>query len=152
MLTKNMQMNHKILLADTEILREKAFAIREEVFIIEQKVDRAEEFDEFEDISRHIVALDDNENPIGAARWRETDKGIKLERFVVKKEVRGHGLGSELVRFTLEDIAKQKGTGHYLYLHAQLDAVPLYKKFDFQTKGDKFIECDIWHYFMFKEN
>lgn len=147
-----MQKNHRILIADTKELRQKAFDIREEVFIIEQKVKHEEEFDEFEDTSRHIVVLDQEDRPIGAARWRETQKGIKLERFVVKKDLRDQGIGSDLVRFTLQDIKEQKGTGNYLYLHAQIEAVPLYRKFDFETKGDKFIECDIWHYYMFKEN
>jgi predicted GNAT family N-acyltransferase len=137
---------------DNQALLDKAFQIREEVFIVEQNVKKEEEFDEFEDESNHFVVLDNEENPIGAARWRETEKGIKLERFVVKKSERGKGVGNALVKFVLDDIEKIKGTGNYLYLHAQENVVPLYQKFDFQVKGDKFDECNIWHYYMFKEN
>lgn len=138
----------KVLKADTELLRQKAFEIRREVFVHEQKVSLEDEFDEFEPFSEHFVALDDDGNPIGAARWRTTEKGIKLERFAVKESWRGKGLGSALVREVLEDIRAQKGSGFYLYLHAQLTAVPLYAKFGFQKKGDQFLECDIWHYLM----
>jgi predicted GNAT family N-acyltransferase len=147
-----MEKNYQIIKVDSEDLLQKAFDIRREVFIVEQKVEEDEEFDEFEKNSHHFVALDNEGSPVGASRWRETSKGVKLERFVVKKELRGQGLGSDLVRATLDDIIDQKGHGVYLYLHAQLDAVPLYQKFDFQKKGEKFDECNIWHYYMFRES
>lgn len=142
----------KVLKADTKELQDKAFAIRREVFVVEQEVSTEEEFDEFETISTHFVALDDDDQPIGAARWRETDKGIKLERFAVKKSWRGKGVGTKLVEVVISDIQQQKGTGHYLYLHAQLPAVPLYEKYGFQKKGDQFSECDILHYLMHRKS
>jgi predicted GNAT family N-acyltransferase len=139
-----------VVLADTDELKKKLFAVRQEVFVVEQEVDPKEEFDEFEDISRHLVALDSTSNAIGSARWRQTDKGFKLERFAVKKEWRRRGVASALVQAVLDDITTQKGTGHYLYMHAQLDAIPLYEKFGFQKRGDIFSECDILHYKMEK--
>ncbi len=138
----------KIVKADTHELKEKAFAIRKEVFVIEQKVDTRDEFDEFEEISKHFVALNDQDEPIGAARWRQTEKGVKLERFAVKANMRSNKVGSALVQTVLEDIQKQLGAGVHLYLHAQLPAVGLYEKFGFEKKGDQFSECDILHYYM----
>ena len=88
---------------------------------------------------------------MGSARWRYTDKGIKLERFTVKSAMRGKGLGSKIVAAVLDDIRKTVKQGNYLYLHAQLDAVPLYAKFGFQKEGDQFDECGIMHYLMWKE-
>lgn len=143
-------MNQRInvVKVDSVPLKEKAFAIREEVFVYEQQVAREEEFDEFEEESHHFVALDDAGKPIGAARWRLTHQGIKLERFVVKKNYRGQGLGSVLVQKVLKDIAEHHPKGSYLYLHAQLDAVPLYAKHAFHKVGERFSECDIEHYKM----
>ena len=141
----------EVLLADSQELKDKAFAIRQEVFVQEQHVSREEEFDEFEEISRHFVALDSLSHPVGAARWRQTDHGIKLERFAVKKTHRGNQIGSLLVRKVLDDIESQLGKGHFLYLHAQVTAVPLYKKFGFTEEGDQFEECDILHYKMTKQ-
>lgn len=138
----------KIIKADTQELQEKAFLIRQEVFVDEQKVSRADEFDQYETICTHFVALDDAGQPIGAARWRTTEKGIKLERFAVKQSWRGKGVGSALVQTVLDDIRTHKGRGAHLYLHAQLTAVPLYSKFGFEREGDQFLECDIWHYHM----
>ena len=115
-------------------------------------MDAAEEFDEFEDSSVHFVALDNAGEPIGSARWRVTEKGCKLERFAVKKTWRRKGVASALVQAVLDDIKETKGIANYLYMHAQLDAMPLYEKFGFQKKGEMFTECNIQHYTMFKVN
>jgi predicted GNAT family N-acyltransferase len=141
----------RVIPATSEALKKKAFAIREEVFVVEQAVAHDEEFDEFENESYHFVALDENDNPIGSARWRYTDKGIKLERFTAKKEWRGKGLGTAIVQAVMDHLSQNAEKGAYLYLHAQLPAVPLYLKFDFQTKGDQFDECGIMHYLMWRE-
>lgn len=137
-----------VVLADSLELKERLFDIRREVFVVEQKVAPEEEFDEFEDTSRHFVALDNEGTAIGSARWRVTSKGCKMERFAVRKDWRRKGVASALVRAVLDDIYAQRGSGQYLYMHAQLDAVPLYEKFGFQKQGDIFSECDILHYLM----
>ncbi|MEM6641533.1 MAG: GNAT family N-acetyltransferase [Bacteroidota bacterium] len=134
----------------TKADQKKAFAIREEVFVGEQGVSAADEFDEFEEEAHHFVALDHEGNPIGSARWRMVPKGIKLERFTVKKTLRSQGLGSQLVETVLSDIAMEAKKNTYLYLHSQLAAVPLYEKFGFQKEGDQFDECGIMHYLMWK--
>ncbi len=144
-------MEIKVIKAKTREDQLKAFAIREEVFVIEQKVPAEEEFDEFEKISHHFVALNSENEPIGSARWRFTDKGVKMERFTVKKSMRGKGLGSQIVEGVLNDIDQHAKKGTYLYMHSQLDAVPLYAKFGFQKKGEQFDECGIMHYLMWKE-
>lgn len=143
-------MEYRVIPANSKELREKAFAIREEVFVVEQEVASDEEFDEFEDESHHFVALGSQDQPIGSARWRKTEKGIKLERFTVKKELRGKGLGSAIVKAVLDDLKEKEASGTYLYMHAQLDAVPLYAKFNFQKKGEQFDECGIMHYLMWR--
>ncbi len=143
-------MTHRVIKADTRELQRKAFQIRREVFIVEQQVVEEEEFDEFEGESHHFVALDEFNQPIGASRWRKTDKGIKLERFAVKENLRGMGLGSALVEKTLADIHQHASIGTLLYMHAQLDAVPLYEKYGFLKEGDQFEECGIMHYLMHK--
>lgn len=125
-----------------------AFAIREEVFVIEQEVDPSEEYDEFEDTSLHFLATVGGK-PAGTARWRFTDKGVKLERFAVLKPMRGIGVGYVLVKAVVEDIAAHpESKGKKLYMHAQLDAMPLYAKFGFQKVGEMFEECNIQHYKM----
>ena len=125
-----------------------ALRIREAVFVQEQHVPAEEEYDEFEDTSRHFLAMV-GPDPAGTARWRLTQKGVKLERFAVLSQYRGTGVGSALVKTILDDIHVTEGTqGRLLYMHAQLTAMPLYAKFGFQPVGEMFEECDIQHYEM----
>lgn len=144
-------MTYRVTKATSEELKKKAFQIREEVFVVEQEVPADEEFDEFEDTSHHFVALDENDEPVGSARWRHTDKGIKLERFTAKQTMRGLGLGTAIVQAVMHDIKQEAEPGTYLYMHAQLPAVPLYLKFGFEKKGDQFDECGIMHYLMWRK-
>lgn len=127
---------------------ESIFRIREEVFVVEQRVKPEEEYDEFEEISVHFRASVDG-IAAGTARWRFTDTGIKLERFAVLKSFRGKGVGQALVAAVLEDINRNSATrGRMRYLHAQVSAVKLYEKFGFIKIGEPFMECDISHYKM----
>ncbi len=121
-----------------------AFAIRKKVFVIEQKVDPDLEYDEFEDNAQHyLVYLD--KNPVATARRRETEKGIKLERFAVLKDFRNKGIGTELLKFVLKDVIP---LSKYIYIHSQINALNFYLRNGFKIKGSKFIEADIEHYFM----
>lgn len=108
----------------------------------------SEEYDEHENIARHFLAffLD---KPCGTARWRFTEKGVKLERFAVLKEFRGKGVGHGLVQEVLKDVKDHPSySGQKIYLHAQTSAVPLYSKSGFKPVGGKFFECEIEHYKM----
>lgn len=122
---------------------EKVFAIRREVFVVEQNCPPELEW-EFEDESTHFLATVDD-MPAGAARWRKTDKGYKLERFAVLQHFRGLGVGQELVKYVLEDMPAD---ATYVYLHAQIQAVGLYLKFGFEKIGPEFEEAGIRHYKM----
>ena len=125
-----------------------AFDIRELVFVVEQEVDAAEEYDEFEDSSVHFLAKVEG-TPVGTARWRFTKNGVKMERFAVLKVARGKGVGQALVAAVLGDIDQHPDTkGKKKYLHAQINAMHLYAKFGFQVVGDQFEECAILHYKM----
>lgn len=125
------------------------FSIREKVFVEEQKVAREEEYDEFEDISTHFIALDENDTPCGTARWRFTENGMKLERFAVLESHRGKGVGQALVKTVIEDIrSNPQSEGKKMYMHAQLPAVSLYSRFGFEKVGEQFEECNIMHYQM----
>ncbi|MBC7912855.1 MAG: GNAT family N-acetyltransferase [Pyrinomonadaceae bacterium] len=122
---------------------DKVFQIRKKVFVEEQNCPPELEW-EHEDESVHFLALLDSE-PAGAARWRKTDKGFKLERFAVLREFRGRGVGQTLVKEVLADIPEK---AECIYLHAQLPACSLYEKFNFVKEGPQFEEAGILHYKM----
>ncbi len=87
--------------------------------------------------------------PVGTARWRFTNYGVKMERFAVVKEARGRGVGQALVEAVLEDVdSNPDAAGKTKYLHSQLTAISLYSKFGFEKVGEMFEECNIQHYKM----
>ncbi|RQO70425.1 GNAT family N-acetyltransferase [Pedobacter sp. KBW06] len=125
---------------------EKVFAIRKTVFVEEQNCPPELEW-EHEEESVHFLALIDNQ-PCGACRWRKTDNGYKLERFAVLKEFRGKRIGQALVAAALSDLPED---AHYIYLNAQLTAMPLYARFGFVAEGPQFEEAGIQHFKMVKK-
>lgn len=129
-------------------LAEKANRIRQTVFVEEQKVDPALEYDEFEHASTHYLLIVDSE-PVATARWRETSKGVKLERFATLPEYRNKGLGALLLQRVLDDVRSSDGQ---IYLHSQLKAIPFYERHGFVKLGEQFTEAEIEHFEMTLEN
>ncbi len=126
-----------------------AFTIREKVFVGEQNVPADAEYDQYDRAAntRHYLARVDGQ-PAGAARWRPTDHGVKLERFAVLPAFRNHGVGEALVHRVLADIRAEAPDAAQVYMHAQLRAIPLYERTGFRKVGEMFAECDIQHYQM----
>jgi predicted GNAT family N-acyltransferase len=118
--------------------------IRQSVFVEEQHVDPALEYDEHEFSATHYLLSRDG-NPLGTARWRETDKGIKLERFATLLSHRNEGLGAILLKHILGDILP---LGKKIYLHSQLKAIPFYERQGFVKFGEQFSEAGIEHFQM----
>lgn len=127
-------------------LLETVFAIRREVFVVEQHCPPELEW-EHEEESHHFLATIDGE-PAGACRWRKTDNGYKLERFAVLKQHRGQGIAHTMVTTTLSDLPAD---ADYIYLNAQIDAMPLYEKSGFEKTGPQFEEAGIQHFKMVKK-
>ncbi len=122
------------------------FAIRKEVFVLEQHCPPELEW-EHEEESHHFLALVDGQ-PAGACRWRKTELGYKLERFAVLKQHRGKGVAHTMVSTVLRDLPED---ATYIYLNAQVDAMPLYAKSGFEKVGEQFEEAGIQHYKMVKK-
>lgn len=120
-----------------------AFAIRNQVFVVEQNCPAHLEF-ENEDVSHHFLAYADNQ-PAGVCRWRQTPNGYKCERFAVLQQFRSLGVGSHLLETLLKNLPPN---ANYIYLHAQLTAMGLYAKFGFVAQGNMFDEAGIQHYKM----
>jgi predicted GNAT family N-acyltransferase len=133
----------KAVLSEKEIT-DKIFAIRNHVFVEEQQVDRDEEFDIFEVSSLHYLGSC-NGIPAGTARWRFTEKGIKLERFAVEKSMRGTGIGKAVLAEVLKDVIPFRKK---IYLHAQVSAMGFYEKAGFKKEGPMFSEANIDHFLM----
>ena len=140
----------EVLKIRTEENLQHAWRIRNEVFVVGQQIPAQDEFDKFENEATHFLALY-NGFPCGAARWRITERGVKLERFAVLAEYRGKGVGNELVAAVIESIKNPSNPSTKdIYLHSQESAVGFYEKLGFEKLGAPFYECNIKHYKMVK--
>ena len=125
-----------------------AFTIREQVFQQEQGVPASKEHDEHDRTdARHYLARAEDGTPAGAARWRETENGVKLERFAVLADFRNQEIGAALLHAVLADVAAEAPDAE-VYLNAQLRAVPFYQRHGFRTEGEQFEEANIQHFKM----
>ena len=142
-------MDSKRIVTDSDL--ETAFHIRKEVFVEEQGVPLADEFDEFDTLygqCEHVLVYYD-EQAVGTGRVRVVDGSGKLERICILKPYRKYGLGKKIIQ-TLEEIAKEKGIAK-VKLHGQTHAEEFYKKLGYMTSSDVFTEDGIPHILMVKE-
>ena len=123
-------------------------AVRRRVFVAEQGVPEADEWDAWDAPAlrgravHHVLALRDRQ-PVGAARWRAVEGAAKLERFAVVPQARGGGVGRALVAYVL-DAARAAGHGRFV-LHAQTYVAGLYAGFGFEPVGAPFVEDGLEH-------
>ena len=115
-------------------------AIREKVFIQEQKVSAELEWDGLDDACHHALALSATGDAIGCGRI--TPDG-HIGRVAVLPEWRGKRIGSAILEM-LVDYARSQQYKH-VELNAQVQAIPLYKNFGFEVEGKEFMEANIPH-------
>ncbi|HEX7047172.1 MAG TPA: GNAT family N-acetyltransferase [Gammaproteobacteria bacterium] len=117
--------------------------VRTEVFIEEQNVSQEEEWDGLDDQCLHVLALDDNDDPIGTGRLLPEGK---IGRMAVLAHWRGKGVGAAILEMIMQE-AEARGFTE-VKLAAQVHAVPFYEKFGFTAYGDEFMDAGIPHYWM----
>ncbi len=126
--------------ADWQRDRVSLAAIRREVFVVEQHVPEAEEWDAMDAVCHHVIALSDDGAAIGTGRLL-TDG--RIGRMAVLKGWRGRGVGNALLA---ELIAMARDEGHReSRLHAQTHALAFYRQHGYVAVGDEFIEAGIPH-------
>ena len=129
----------RIRLADWESDQPALRAIREQVFVYEQSVPRAMEWDEFDSVSRHVLA-EASGRPIGTGRLLPDGH---IGRMAVLREWRGQGVGGALLQALL-DTARAAGHEHAV-LNAQVQATAFYRRFGFEPEGGEYLEAGIPH-------
>lgn len=117
-------------------------AIRYAVFVDEQGVDAAIEWDEYETVAEHVLLVDEG-RPIGTARVRRVDNALKCERIAVRKSARGAGWGARLMD-VCETIAQERGID-VCVLHAQQRAAEFYRRQGYSVVSEPFEEAGIPH-------
>jgi len=145
-----------IRVATSEREREAAFAVREAVFVDEQGIDRALDFDGRDETATHLIAVTDGPPAddrlatiddgvvVGTTRVREPEPGrARGERLAVAAPYRGDGYGSALTE-RLVSLAGEWGCER-LVVHAQASNVAFCRAHGFEAVGEPFEEAGIRH-------
>jgi predicted GNAT family N-acyltransferase len=120
-----------------------AMAVRRAVFVVEQKIDEAEEYDGLDDTSLHFVALSDGKI-VGTARVRfPSPEYAKVERMAVLKEFRYCGVGTGILARVEKELKARRVP--VAVLHAQITAAPFYESRGYKSVGAHFYEAGIEH-------
>ena len=126
-------------LADWDADRSVLEGIRRAVFIEEQRIPEADEWDDEDATSVHVLVRL-NRDPVGTGRLNPAGK---IGRIAVYAGLRGRGIGSQILLRLLEE-ARRLGIREP-YLHAQVQALPFYERLGFEKKGEVFDEAGIPH-------
>jgi len=118
----------------------RARAVRESVFVEEQRIPKELEWDEWDAISEHALALTGGAVAVGTARLLPDGH---LGRMAVLPDWRGKGVGRRLAQELLAR-ARKRGMNR-VSLHAQIHAADFYRKLGFLEFGDVFEEAGIPH-------
>ncbi|MEW2045379.1 GNAT family N-acetyltransferase [Streptomyces sp. NBC_00377] len=145
---------YTVRVAEDPADREACFAVRKEVFVGEQGVPEDLEYDEFDAVAVHVLAVrDDDGLPLGAGRLLYGEAAASrtggdlsvgsLGRLAVTREARGLGLGVALVR-AVEEAARARGLAA-VDLHAQTQALGFYERLGYTAYGPEDLEAGIPH-------
>lgn len=112
-----------------------AFALRREVFVIEQQIPESEEFDADDLTATHLVAIAAGD-VVATLRLIETSEHAKIGRVVVARSWRGRGISTKLLAHAM-GLARERGQARF-YLTAQHDKLAVYEKLGFIAFGEPF--------------
>ncbi|HJV51169.1 MAG TPA: GNAT family N-acetyltransferase [Noviherbaspirillum sp.] len=133
-------MSYRLTLGDWARQKSDARAVRYEVFVIEQNVPVALEWDDMDAACVHAVVCDDTGQAVATGRLLPDGH---IGRMAVRKNVRGQGIGGLMLEALMNE-ARQRGDRCVL-LNAQTQAEPFYQRFGFVRDGEEFMEAGIPH-------
>lgn len=125
---------------------EKLYAVRYQVFVVEQQVPADLEWVGDDDQFSAVLAVDQNQQPIGTGRI--SGDGV-IGRMAVLKEWRGRGVGTAILERLIQQ-GVESGQQQFT-LSAQLHAVPFYAAHGFVAEGPVYLDAGIEHRSMKRE-
>jgi len=133
--------------------REACFTVRKEVFVGEQGVPEDIEYDAYDAVAVHVLAVREDGVPLGTGRLLHGEAAAgktggdvtvgSLGRLAVTQAARGLGVGAALVR-AVEDAARARGLVA-VDLHAQTHALGFYERLGYMAYGPEFPDAGIPH-------
>lgn len=135
------KLSYKLVASNREL--EGSFEVRRQVFVEEQGIPKALEFDGNDGEALHMV-VKDGERVVGTARVLFlAGNQAKLERMAVLKPFRRRRIGRRIISFLNEELRSRRV--QQVVLHAQHEAVAFYRACGFLESGLPFLEAGIEH-------
>ncbi|MEA2246280.1 MAG: hypothetical protein QOH46_809 [Solirubrobacteraceae bacterium] len=125
-----------------------ALALRHEVFVVEQRVPREEEYDGADEQALHLVALEAGQ-VVGTCRLIVDRDTVTIGRVAVAAAARRRGLASRLLA-EAEEHTRALGARR-IALAAQTGALALYEQAGYTAYGERFLDAGIDHLMMEKD-
>lgn len=144
-------MTFTIIPTNWQTHRETLRKIRDLVFIQEQQVPVADEWDDKDETAIHFLATNTEGHAIGCARLLIEENALHIGRVAVLADYRHQGVGRYLMQRLLT-WCKQQNPALNVYLHAQTSRKAFYEHLGFAAKGDIFMEAGIAHIEMWYQN
>jgi predicted GNAT family N-acyltransferase len=132
----------------TDPLISAVYALRHEVFVVEQGVPEELEVDEDDKVAAHLAALSDG-HVVGTLRIVLHERMAKIGRMAVSASSPNKGIGRELMEFAAATAAR--GGAEEIILGAQLTAREFYKRLGYAEEGAVFDDAGIPHVMMRKK-
>lgn len=144
---------YEVRVADSAADRASCFGVRHEVFVVEQRVPQDLEYDAYDEVAVHVLAVGENGRALGTGRLLHGEaaagkvggdpKAGSLGRLAVHQDARGLGVGAALVR-GIEDAARTLGLTA-VDLHAQTHALAFYERLGYVAYGEEFTDAGMPH-------
>ncbi|MDI3403002.1 GNAT family N-acetyltransferase [Streptomyces cavernicola] len=144
---------YEIRVAGSAADRAACMTVRHEVFVREQGVPVNLEYDAYDEVAVHVLALGRDGAPLGAGRLLHGEAAAakaggdpavgSLGRLAVARAARGLGVGAALVR-GIEEAAAGLGLAA-VDLHAQTHALAFYERLGYEAYGAEFLDAGIVH-------
>ncbi len=135
---------YQIEIADWAHHETTLYAIRYQVFVVEQQVPVELERDAYDPLSQHVLARTTAGQPIGTGRLLPDGH---IGRLAVLAEWRSRGVGRALMQALLRRARDSQFAS--VELNAQTYAIPFYAGLGFSVEGPEFMEAGIAHRRMF---
>lgn len=129
--------------------RELAYALRRDVFEVEQNVPRPLDRDTHDHNANHVVAIDDDGRCVGTGRLVRVDaRTSQIGRMAVASSHRRLGVGDKVIEL-LERLAVLRGIGDII-CHVQVPAVPFFEHRGYRAEGGEILLEGVPHVLMRK--
>ncbi len=140
----NVAMAFTVRFASTDADLDAGYALRRDVFEVEQNIPRPLDRDPWDYSADHVVAYDEAGRCVGTGRVVRMDaRTCQIGRMAVPASHRKHGVGAAVLD-ALERMAALRGWREAI-VHSQLPAEAFYRNRGYAREGEPFLDQGVPH-------